>query len=45
MQDKDSEEDLKDGLWKELKKIDHYLDEKCTADFLLGDKVEKLKYL
>merc|ERR1712117_169646 len=40
--DKASEEDLKDGLWKELKKIDHYLDEKCTADFLLGDKISLL---
>ena len=38
-QNTESPQELKDGLWNELKKADHYLDAECTSDFLLGDKV------
>ena len=38
-QNTESPQELKDGLWNELKKADDYLDAKCTADYLLGEKV------
>jgi len=37
----ESPQDLKDGLWNELKKVDAYLDT-SESDFLLGDKISLL---
>jgi len=38
----ESPQELKDGLWNELKKADDYLDAECTADYLLGEKISLL---